>query len=235
MQDSPRVLLLGLAATFAFGACGDASVTPPTDTDASTSSSVCGTHASPGILKVTGLSPAIGATVANRGIVHGFVVENAPAVFVNFPLNYTAAHSVGLSKPADPKIQATQSGSNVIYQFTVDGWSRAPGHVELFVSNGFDTMKNCYWVFPSPLFSYDITSAIDGGVAAGALDGGVSSVDGPSSVPGALDAAGALDAPAEIDVPLTIDGPPTAEVPGVPDGGAPVQLDAAIDVASSVD
>ena len=230
MQDSPRVLLLGLVVAFAFGACGDASITPPSD--ASADSSACGTSSNPGILKVTGLSPAIGATVVNQRIVHGFVVENAPAVFVNFTLRPGDTQTVGWSTPSDLKFQVTSSGNNLVYQLTVDAWSRAPGHVELEASTDYMTPKGCYWAFPSPLFSYDITPVLDGGVAEarGTVDGGSSSVDSPYDIPGALDAAGALDALAEIDVPLALDGPATAEVPGESDGVLP-----AIDGAPSLD
>jgi len=230
MQDSPRVLLLGLTAAFALAACDSGSATT-NPADASTGSSVCGTHASPGILKVTGLSPAIASTVINQHIVHGFVVENAPAFFTNFTLEYRPTHTVGLPTPSDPTFQATLSGNNLIYQLTVDAWSRAPGHVEFEASGGYATSKGCYWEFPSPLFSYDITPVLDGGVTEVTVDGGGSRVDSPYDIPGALDAAGALDTPAEIDVSIASDGPATAE----PDGGAPVQLDAPIDVARSLD
>jgi hypothetical protein len=213
-------------ATLAFGACNSTSVTPPTDASTGV---VCGTYDNPGILKVTGRSPAIGATVLNQGIVHGFVVENAPAVFTTFTLKYGATHTAGVSEPSDPKFQATVSGSNLIYQLTIDRWSHAPGHVELVTSDGYQTRAGCYWAFPSPLFSYDITPGLDGGAAEakGSVDGGVSSVDGP----GALDTASALDTQAEIDVPIAIDGPATAE----PDGGAPIQLDSTLDIALSLD
>jgi hypothetical protein len=236
MQDRPRGLLLCLVAGFAFGACGSGSDTPAGDLDASAGSSVCGTYDHPGILKVTGLSPATGATVINQSIVHRFTVENAPAVFSSFTLNYGSKHTAGGSTPSEPKLQHTLSGNTMIYQLAVDTWSRAPGHVELVASNGYQTSKGCFWEFPSPLFSYDITPVLDGGAgeANGAFDGGGTSVDSPHDVEGsldaALDAAGALDAATEIDVPLAFDGPAAAEVSAAPDGGVP-----AIDVAPSVD
>jgi hypothetical protein len=231
MQNSPRVLRLGLLTAFALGACDADGVTPPTSTDAGTGGSVCGTSANPGILKVAGLSPAIGSTVENQGIAHGFVVENAPAVYVNFPLKYGPTHTVGLSTPSNPKIQATESGSNVIYQITVAAWSRAPGHVEIVAPDEYSTSKGCFWVFPSPLFSYDIVPVLDGGAGEtqSAMDGRVSPVDSPQGIPGALDAA-SVD-----DVPLASDVTATAEVTAAPDGGIPVEVDAAIDNASSVD
>jgi len=165
---------------------------------------VCGTFANPGILRSTTLSPAMGSSVVNGNVVHRFVVENAPAVFTQFTLKYGPGHTAGLSTPAEPTITVTPSGpsgSTLLYQVTVDAWSQAPGHVELVASNGYETSKKCYWVFPSPLFSYDIAPALDGGVAgeAGrATDGGggAGSVDGSA----ALDAAAGIDVPAEMDV-----------------------------------
>jgi hypothetical protein len=227
MQDGRRVLLLGLAAGFALAACGSASITPPTNNDAG-ANGACGTYDNPGILKLTGLSPAIGTTVVNQGIVHGFVVENAPAIFDHFTFVYGDAHSAGLPSPSDLKFQTTLSGSNLIYQLTVDAWSHAPGHVELEASNGYATSKGCNWVFPSPLFSYDITPAtLDGGAAEtnGTIDSGTGSVDGRADASGALDATGALD------VPLAFDAPATADAPAEPDAGAPalIPMDTAVD------
>ncbi len=115
----------------ALAACSD-SGSGNADGAAGTDGSVCGTHAHPGVLKLTGLSPAIGSTVVNQGIVHGFVVVNAPAVFTNFGLNPGASHTAGPSTPGDLKfgVTASASGSDLIYQLTVDRWAYAPGHVE---------------------------------------------------------------------------------------------------------
>jgi hypothetical protein len=230
MQDIRRVLRLGLMAAFALGAC-NSDATNPTGNDAG---AVCGTQANPGILTVTGRSPALGATVVNQGIVHRFVVENAPAIFVNFTLDYDANHTAGLSAPTDPKLEYTPSGSTIIYELTVDAWSNAPGHVELKASSGYETSKHCSWEFPSPLFSYDITpaSVFDGGAAEArsAGDGGGSSVDSSYDVPGVMDAASAIDAPAETDVPLAFDGLATVDAPAQPDGGV-----AAVDAAPFAD
>lgn len=233
MQDIRKVLPLGLVVALAIGAC-DSGATNPTSNDAGMGGSVCGTHANPGILKLTGLSPALGATVVNQGIVHGFVVENAPAVFTNFTLEYGATHTAGLSTPSDPTFQTAPSGNNLIYQLTVNGWSYAPGHVELEVRASYDTGKGCTWAFPTPLFSYDITPALDGGTAeGGAIDGRVGSMDSPYDIPGALDVPAGLDTPAAVDAPVAIDGPAVADGPAMPD--VPVAVDAAVDGAPSVD
>ena len=173
----------------AFMACGG-SGSSSADSAVDAAGGVCGTHADPGILKITGRTPAIGASVLNQNIVHGFVVENAPAIFAAFTLWGGATHTAGLSTPFEPTFQVTVSGSNLIYQTTIDAWSHAPGHVELVASGGYDTSKGCSWVFPSPLFSYDVTPMLDagatevpgdpdggGGVAVDATDLGAFAVD----------------------------------------------------------
>ena len=182
----------------------------------------CGTHANPGILRLTGLIPAMGASVLNQSIVHGFVVENAPAFFTAFTLRYGDAHTAGISTPFDPTFQVTASGSNLIYQMTIDAWSLAPGHVEIVASGSYDTLKGCTWAFPSPLFSYDVTPVLDAGVAGetrGIMDGG--GMDSGANGP--------------YDVPIALDSPITAEVPDELDDGGTVELDATVDGASSMD
>jgi len=191
--------------------------------DSAVDAGACGTHANPGILKLTGLTPATGTTVLNQNIVHGFVVEKAPAIFTSFSWQYGDTHTAGISTPFDPVFQVTESGNNLIYQVTIAGWSRAPGHVEIVASGGYDTSKGCSWVFPSPLFSYDVTPVLDAGVAGeGAMDGGLDH--------------GAIG---PYDVPITLDSPITVDVPGEPDGGGTVTVDATGIVtdmgASSVD
>lgn len=236
-------LVLGICVSLS--ACGDSGSSNADSADGG-GGGVCGTHANPGVLKVNARSPALGSTVVNHAIVHGFVVVNAPAIFTNFELNYGNTHTAGLSTPANPTFQVTVSGSDLIYQLTVDGWSHAPGHVELVASGGYDTTKGCTWVFPSPLFSYDVTPALDAGAgeAKGASDGGASSpYDGESSLDGlgvldgagTVDAPGALDAPDELDVPLALDVPSSAEVSGGADGGVSVTMDAALDSAPALD
>ena len=226
-------LLCWLSAALA-GCGGSGSTSPDSAVDATIG--VCGTHANPGVLNVTGTTPASGTSVVNQGILHTFTVVGAPAYFVNFQLVYGPTHTAGTSTPSDPKIQVTTSANNnLTYQFTVDAWSLAPGHVEVRASNGYDTTKGCAWVFPSPLFSYDVTPVLDAGVAGetkGGVDGGstgshdvASTIDGPAP----LDVTSALDIPVEIDVPIALDGPAAAD--DVPT----VILDAGVDHGPAVD
>ena len=183
-------------------ACGGSGGSSSLDGAIDAAVGVCGTHAEPGILKLTGRTPAIGASVLDQNIVHGFVVENAPAIFTAFTLRYGDTHTAGISTPFDPTFQVTVSGSNLIYQMTINAWSRAPGHVEIVASGGYDTSKGCSWVFPSPLFSYDVTPVLDASVAevpgepdgggsrtldAAGIDTDIVTVDGASVVDASID------------------------------------------------
>jgi hypothetical protein len=221
---------LGCVALFQLAACGGLGTR--TDGAAPADAGTCGTHADPGILRLTGLSPAIDATVANQAIVHGFTVVGAPADFTNFDLKYGPSHNAGLPTPANPRFHTTVSGSDVIYQLTIDSWARAPGHVEFSANTDYTTSKGCTWDFPSPLFSYDLTAGPDGGTTAEA--GG--------AVCGADCQGAAIDGSSRPDVPESFDLP-AVEVAGGLDGnlsvdsgasldGVIVKLDAAIDGAA---
>jgi hypothetical protein len=157
------------------------------DSGAGADSGTCGTFDNPGILKLTNRSPAIGASVVNRDIVHSFTVVNAPADYYSFDLLHGEGHSAGLSTPDNPRFRTARSGNNISYQLTIDSWSSAPGHVVLSARRSFSTSQGCTWAFPSPLFSYDVTPAPapDGGAAndakqpldAGAEKAEVASID----------------------------------------------------------
>jgi len=224
-----------LCGVTALAACGGAS-SNSADGAVDAENSVCGTYDSPGVLKVTGLYPTLGASVVNRGIAHGFTVVNAPAYFVNFTFLHGSTHTASLSIPSAPKILATWSGNNLTYQFTVDSWSSASGHVELRASGGYETAEGCSWVFPSPLFSYDLIPVLDGGAASetkGVVDGGAA-YDVPSAIDVStiIDVPSTLDVPAEIDV--DVDAPELAEVLGDLDSGT-VAVDATLDSALLAD
>jgi hypothetical protein len=144
------------------GGCGDSG-----DGGVGADSGICGTASDPGVLKLADRSPALGASVVNRDIVHSFTVVNAPADYYAFDLLHGDGHSAGLSTPTDPRFRTTRSGNNISYQMTIDSWSNAPGHAVLNVRGTFETSQGCTWAFPSPLFSYDVTPApaADGGLA----------------------------------------------------------------------
>jgi len=192
--------ILVLAAPAALSACGDNAAG-----SAGFDSGVCGTSANPGILKVTDVLPTLGSTVISGGISHTFSVVNAPAQFTAFTLKYGSKHTAGGSMPSDPVISASLVGNTMVYRFTVDTWSIVPGHVELQASNGYQTQEGCSWVFPTPIFSYDVVPGpgLDGGIdGAGKLDGAVA--DAWAVLDGALDAptadVAAIDRPL-VDLP----------------------------------
>jgi hypothetical protein len=220
MKASTRTIAICTGA-WLFAACGGgASVTRP-ERDGSVDGGVCGTLDDPGVMTLEGLTPAPGTSVVNRHIVHGFTVRNAPASNVNFTLRYGSSHTAGGSTPDSPRFQATTLGTDVVYQLTIDAWSRAPGHVELIVATSFTTSKGCTWTFPSPLFSYDITPDPT-------LDGGSPRDAGASVEAGAVIDAPALDQAAAVDaIPVEIDA--TLDVAQADDGPPPVEIDASVD------
>lgn len=233
---SVRTVLCLTSCAALIGGCGDS------DNGSSADSGICGTAAEPGILKLSNLSPALGGSAVNRNIVHSFTIVNAPANYYDFVLLHGDGHSAGLSTPDSPRFTTTKTGNNISYQMTIDSWSHAPGHVVLNTNGTFETSKGCRWVFPSPMFSYDITPAPspDGGVADTKpgdanlpLDGwrlpdapviDVASDDAPlgydlaseaaMSVDSAIDAVvGSSDAPVELDVLPSLDA--NASVDGI--------------------
>jgi len=171
---------------------------------------ICGTHADPGILKLTNLTPALGATVYNQAIDHGFTVVNAPAQFSSFEFKYGPSHTAGLPSPENPRFQLTTTGSDVVYRLTIDFWTRSPGHVEVLADAGYDTMAGCSWSFPTPLFSYDVVGEPDGGAGPEA-GGGVDGAGGP--IDGSLIPVFHLDAPLKFDGETVVDGPTPLDAP----------------------
>jgi hypothetical protein len=208
---------LAALALVALGGCGDASIET---VDAAIDGGVCGTRGAPGILTLTSLTPAAGATVHNQAIVHGFTVVRAPAEFNNFTLKLGPSHTAGLPSPENPMFRMTTVGSDIIYQLVVDTWSISPGHVELAAGANYE-LKGCTWSFPEPLFSYDIVGQPDGGAA---LDGAradaravdLGGVDARAADVGMVD-AGAVDAGAAVD--LGADVPLQMDVPANQDAG----------------
>jgi hypothetical protein len=220
---SVRTVLRLASCAALLGGCGDS------DNGSSADSGICGTAAEPGVLKLSNLSPALGGSVVNRNIVHSFTIVNAPADYYDFVLLHGDGHSAGLSTPDSPRFTTTKTGNSISYQMTIDSWSNAPGHVVLNTNGTFETSKGCRWVFPSPMFSYDITSAPapDGGAtdAKPAVDGwrlpdapvvDVGSVDAPMGYDLAAEAMGVdsmLDAVAgSFDVPSGLDALPALDL-----------------------
>jgi hypothetical protein len=206
--------LVACAVTFA--ACGGDGSSTKHDSGirADADAGFCGTHENPGVLVPTELSPALGATVVNQSIVHSFTIVNAPAEFNSFKIVREDANTAGVSTPFDLQFQMTKVGSNLFYKMVVDSWSIAPGHVELRAGGSFDTKNGCTWIFPTPLFSYNITPAPipDGGTldTAQPIDNAMdvpSPTDAPGlDGPGMIDGSNVIDTAIELDTPAGIDG-----------------------------
>jgi hypothetical protein len=217
---------MALSATLLLG-CGDEAKSSVAD------SGVCGTHSNPGILTLTGVTPAPGATVLNRNIVHSFTVVRAPGDFKSLELLYGDGHTAGVSTPEEPKWQTMVSDSDVNYQMIIDGWSNAPGHVVVKVRSGYDTSAGCTWGFPSPLFVYDVAPlpTPDGGAGPDSrpvLDGTAQVIDTSSQDASPIEP---LDVPLASDVSPEIDtaaiDTAAIEASRQPDGQA-APLDASI-------
>ncbi len=73
------------------------------------------------------------------------------------PTNETTANRTFSPNPL--QLTMVQQGKDQVYSATIDAWSTAPGHVEMGVNNMLATNSGCVFLFPSPIFSYDITSA----------------------------------------------------------------------------
>jgi len=218
--DVTRFLYAVALSGVVLAACGSSDSSVP-------DSSVCGTHSEAGVLTLINIVPAKGASVPNRNIIHSFTVVNAPGDFHDYlDLIYGDGHTAGVSTPPDPTFQATISGSDVKYQMLIDGWNNAPGHVVLVARGGYDTSKGCTWVFPSPLFEYDIT-------AVGTPDGGATpdskpAVDGLGWIIGPVDTAGARAA--EVGAPEVA---PSVEVS--PEAARPLDVSTEIDGGAALD
>jgi hypothetical protein len=232
-RSSPAAVLAAFAL---LAGCGEASV--HTVDAVVAEAGFCGTHDNPGILKLEGLAPPMGATVNNRDIVHGFTVIDAPAEFRNFELKFAPTHTAGLPSPENPRFTLTTlETGRIIYQLTIASWARSPAHVELVASAGYETAAGCTWRFPSPLFSYEIVGGPDSGV----LPEPPAKQDGALPVDTGLDVAlPPVDAALDVVLPpsdTSLDGlgPP---VDAAMDGGTPdvpEDFDVALEAAVGLD
>jgi hypothetical protein len=207
------VALIFVCTSALFASCGEGASVHGIDATVP-DGGFCGTHANPGILKLENLEPPMGATVANQNIVHGFTVVNAPAEFSHFDLRFGSTHTAGLPNPESPTFTVVIDGSNVLYQLTIFAWSRSPAHVEMAASAGYDTSAGCAWVFPSPLFSYDIVGGPDGGTLpepAGTLDGASVRID--AALDGATEPVDAPLEGADVVLDATLDGAGPPDLP----------------------
>jgi hypothetical protein len=126
----------------------------------SSSAKACGTQLNPSEFKVSNVTPALGATVPNSGIVQSFTIDGE---LIQLTPNFgaAAAHTAGDSTPNPVVWMATvsASGKDAVYTSEPITWATAPGHVELNIGGLFqNTTTGCVSRFPGPMYSYDITA-----------------------------------------------------------------------------
>jgi hypothetical protein len=142
-----------------FGCGADSRPTTADDGRGHGASYACGTEQNPVTFVLKDVAPAAGTSVANQSIVQQFTLLDPPFVLTNgltfsFPPNHTA----GTPRPLPLQIAVDMSAKDHVYSTTVDSWSTAPGHVEMGERATHLNANGCAFVFPSPLFSYDVTS-----------------------------------------------------------------------------
>jgi hypothetical protein len=118
----------------------------------------CGSESAPKLLKLSGVSPAAGASVPNSAIVQTFTIDGMHLqILPTFAL--MASHTAGQPTPSPVEWTMTLSGADTLYTSQPVTWQTAPGHVELDPPGLLeDTMTHCVSVLPTPTFSYDVTA-----------------------------------------------------------------------------
>ena len=140
----PKAQLLALAALeLALAGCS------PSSTDVT-----CGGVGAPADLHLSNVTPALGSTVANAGIVHSFSVTDDIA-FEKMTFSYPAAHTAGAPDPA-LTFKAVVSATTTDFTFAAVAWETAPAHVEINSNSIYQTPDGCGYRLPTPLFAYDI-------------------------------------------------------------------------------
>ena len=144
-----RSVLLAASASFALG-CGGSDDPPAEQTPD------CGTVSNPDEFVIANVEPAAGASAPNANIIHRFkIIGDLFATTLSMAL--PAAHTAGLPIPNPTMWQPALESDGVMYTSTATSWTTAPGHVELQFAGAYQDPDGCFWAFPSPLFSYEIT------------------------------------------------------------------------------
>ena len=119
----------------------------------------CGTVEAPVTFVLKDVAPAAGTTVANQSIVQQFTLVDPPFIIASgLDLVLLPTHTAGAPNPLSLSYKVNTSGKDHVYNVPVDSWSTAPGHVEMGEQATHINDNGCAFVFPSPLFSYDVTS-----------------------------------------------------------------------------
>jgi hypothetical protein len=137
-----------------FGALTLACSSSSSDTPAAPA---CNTQAMPKTFTVSGVSPAMGASVPNMDIVEKFTIAE-PLALDRFSVLTTAAHTAG-NEPVGTQFGGVQNADGSIsYSSTPITWQMA-GQVEFsFVDIYQRQSDGCYYAFPKPMFSYTVTA-----------------------------------------------------------------------------
>ncbi|MCA9621124.1 MAG: hypothetical protein KC731_19015 [Myxococcales bacterium] len=115
----------------------------------------CGTMEAPTLLDVADLSPPVGSMGPNQGIVHVFSLPTAPGQLPDVTFLFGPAHTAG-DPPDTFSFSVSQLAGVFTYTSTSVVWPQA-GHVEFGVQSPVAFGNGCFYKFPEPLFSYDVT------------------------------------------------------------------------------
>jgi hypothetical protein len=149
-----------LVVPFELSSCGGSNSRPTTADDGHGhgASYACGTESAPVTLLLKSVVPDAGSTVPNRSILHQFTLVDPPFLVDKLKLVSLPKHTAGSYSPNPLQLTVDTQSRDHVYSMTVDAWSVAPSHVEIGAQDMLSTESGCVFVFPSPVFSYDLTS-----------------------------------------------------------------------------
>jgi hypothetical protein len=115
----------------------------------------CRTTRAPTTVEIKDVSPAIGASLTNSGIVHTFTIVGRHVTF-GLKFDLSAAHTAGQTVPSTVPWTLTFNGADSVYASEPIRWQNAPAHVEVVDSSGLHQDSECL-MLPKQMFKYDIT------------------------------------------------------------------------------
>ena len=117
----------------------------------------CGTVQEPLEFTLKDVSPALGASVPNSGVVQRFTIVGKYLQVDNGSFALSAAHTAGSPSPTPIVWTYAPSGDDTVYTSVPITWQTA-GHVEFVPAGLLETADGCVSTFPTPIFSYDVTA-----------------------------------------------------------------------------
>jgi hypothetical protein len=123
-----------------------------------TATADCGSLEQPRQFTISDVSPALGASVPNTGVVQRFTIVGQYLQIDNGSFALSAAHTAGAPTPTPIVWTYAPSGGNTVYTSAPITWQTAPGHVEFVPAGLLETADGCVSTFPTPVFSYDVTA-----------------------------------------------------------------------------